>query len=147
MSSCLCHHGSLASQNYIVWYILFHTNWAISRENVFSRIFDQVTFKPDCSATEASSNLVTLDRASIHIILSKQRTTKVLIRLRGCAGWSAPLLFAYGLRHIFAWPGPIMVKIWHGRNLILLKNERMVFLNRWDQKMINEDSANEVIAH
>ena len=66
-----------------------------------SEIFDQVTFKPSCSATEA-----TLDIASIHIILPKQRTTKVLIRLRGCVGWSAPLLFAYGLRHIFAWPGP-----------------------------------------
>ena len=38
------------------------------------------------------------------IILSWQRTTKALIRLRGCAGWSAPLLFAYGIRHIFSWP-------------------------------------------
>ena len=29
------------------------------------------------------------------IILSQQRTTKTLNRLRGCAGLSAPLLFAY----------------------------------------------------
>ena len=29
-----------------------------------------------------------------------------MIRLRGCAGWSAPLLFAYGIRHVFAWPVP-----------------------------------------
>ena len=28
------------------------------------------------------------------MILSKIRTTKALIRLRGCAGWSAPVLFA-----------------------------------------------------
>ena len=28
-------------------------------------------------------------------LLSRQRTTKALIRLRGCAGWSAPLLFTY----------------------------------------------------
>ena len=28
-------------------------------------------------------------------LLSRQRTTKELIRLRGCAGWSAPLLFTY----------------------------------------------------
>ena len=28
-------------------------------------------------------------------LLSRQRTTKVLIRLRGCAGSSAPLLFTY----------------------------------------------------
>ena len=38
-----------------------------------------------------------LDRASRGITLSRQRTTKVLIRLRGCAAWSAPLLFAYGI--------------------------------------------------
>ena len=30
------------------------------------------------------------------IILSKQRIKEALIRLRGCAGCSAPLLFAYG---------------------------------------------------
>ena len=41
-----------------------------------------------------------------YVILSKQQTTKVLIRLPGCAGWSMPLLFAYGIRHVFAWPGP-----------------------------------------
>ena len=80
--------------------------WATSRENLSSGIFNQVRFKSACSATEASENLETLDIASIHIILSKQRTTKVLIRLRGCAGWSAPLLFAYVIRHSFAWPGP-----------------------------------------
>ena len=34
--------------------------------------------------------------ASRGIILSMQWTTKALIRLRGCAGWSAPLLFASG---------------------------------------------------
>ena len=28
-------------------------------------------------------------------LLSRQRTIKALIRLRGCAGWSAPLLFTY----------------------------------------------------
>ena len=33
----------------------------------------------------------------IGIILSRQRTTKVLIRLRRCADWSAPLLFSYGI--------------------------------------------------
>ena len=71
-----------------------------------SGIFYQVRFKPACSATETSLNLETLDIASTHIILSSQRTTTVLIRLRGCTGWSAPLLFLYGIRHIFAWPGP-----------------------------------------
>ena len=41
------------------------------------------------------SSLEILNLASIGIILSRQWTTKALIRLRGCAGWSAPLLFAY----------------------------------------------------
>ena len=31
-----------------------------------------------------------------------QRTTKVLISPRGCAGWSAPLLFAHTLRWVFS---------------------------------------------
>ena len=52
-----------------------------------------VRLKPVCSATEASqspeiSNIETRD------ILFRQQTPKVLIRLRECAGWSAPLLFA-----------------------------------------------------
>ena len=38
-----------------------------------------------------------LDLAGIGIILAKQRTTKVLIRLRRCVDWSAPLLFAYAI--------------------------------------------------
>ena len=31
-------------------------------------------------------------------------TTKALIRLRGCAGWSAPMLFAYD-KQVFSWCG------------------------------------------
>ena len=72
---------------------------------MFSEIFDKVRFKPACSATEDNQNPETLSIA-IHIILSKQWTTTVLVRLRGCAGWSAPLLFAYDIWHIFAWLGP-----------------------------------------
>ena len=32
--------------------------------------------------------------ASLEMMLSKKRITKALISLRGCAGWSAPLMFA-----------------------------------------------------
>ena len=42
----------------------------------------------------------------------RQRTTKALIRLRRCAGWSVPLLFAYGIKHIFSWPGSFSNNIW-----------------------------------
>ena len=35
----------------------------------------------------------------------------MLIRLRGCAGWSAALLFSYGIRQVFAWPGPLQLSV------------------------------------
>ena len=60
-------------------------------------ICDQVRHKPACSATETSSILEISAIASWGIILSKQRKTKALIRLQGCAGWSAHLLFSYGI--------------------------------------------------
>ena len=72
--------------------------WAPSSEYVSSRVCDQLRFKPACSATETSYNLEILDLETRDIILSQGRTTKALIRLRGCAGWSAPLLFAYDIR-------------------------------------------------
>ena len=59
-------------------------------------VCDQVRHKPACAATETSYSLKILNLERRGIILSRQRTTKVLIRLRGCTGWSAPLLFAYG---------------------------------------------------
>ena len=72
-------------------YLMSH----VTRKPVFG-VCDQVRLKPACSATGTSQGLGILDIASTDIILSKQRTTKALIRLRWCAGWSAPLLFAYG---------------------------------------------------
>ena len=38
--------------------------------------------------------------ASLNMVLSKKRITKALIRLRGCAGWSAPVLFAKPRRQV-----------------------------------------------
>ena len=40
------------------------------------------------------------------MVLSKQWITKALIRLRGCAVWSAPLLFANLRRQVFSRRGP-----------------------------------------
>ena len=42
------------------------------------------------------------------MVLSKKRITKALIRLSGCAGWSAPVLFASPRRQVFSRRGPIM---------------------------------------
>ena len=39
-------------------------------------------------------------------ILCNKRITKALIRLRGCAGWSAHLLFANPRRQVFSRRGP-----------------------------------------
>ena len=78
--------------------------WASLWENVSSGISDQVRLQLACSATEASMTLAILVTETRDITLSRQQTTKALIRLHGCAGWSVPLLFAYDIRHIFSWP-------------------------------------------
>ena len=57
-------------------------------------VSDQVIPKPACSATETSENGKLSLVASLDMILSKEQITKALIRLRGCAGLYAPLLFA-----------------------------------------------------
>ena len=59
---------------------------ATSRENLSSKVCDQVRLKPAYSATESSLSLEILDIAIIGIVLSKLRTTNALIRLRECAG-------------------------------------------------------------
>ena len=43
--------------------------------------------------------------------LPKKRITKALIRLRGCAGWSAPVLFANPRRQVFSRCGPFDVNL------------------------------------
>ena len=58
---------------------------------------NQVRLKPNCSAAETSLRLAISAIARRGIILSRQQTTKVLIRLCRCAGWPAPLLFVYGI--------------------------------------------------
>ena len=44
------------------------------------------------------------------MILRNKRITKVLIRLRGCAGWLAPFLFAHPREQVFSRRGPIIKK-------------------------------------
>ena len=57
-------------------------------------------------------NLPLLAIASRGIILSRQWTTKVLIRLHGCAGWSAPLFFTYGINRFSHNVAHIAFKEW-----------------------------------
>ena len=46
------------------------------------------------------------------MILFKKRITKAMIRLRGCAGWSAPVLFANPRRQVFSRRGPYYTALW-----------------------------------
>ena len=80
-------------------------NWATSWENLSSEVCDQIRLEPACSATEAKQSLETLDMEFWAIILSKRWMKRrwsacasdcVNAQLRGCAGWSVSLLFAYG---------------------------------------------------
>ena len=45
--------------------------------------------------------------ASLEIILLKKQTTKLLMILRGCAGWSGPLLLQITQKTGFLSRGPI----------------------------------------
>ena len=76
----------------------------VTRKPVFG-VCDQVRLKPACSVIEASKGHEIANIETRDIILSRQRTTKVLIRLRVCAGLSAALLFAYGEKQVFSWHG------------------------------------------
>ena len=67
-----------------------------------SGVSDQVRLKLACSATEASMRLEILVTETRDITLSRQRTTKALIRQRGC-------MFAYNIRQVFSWPGSIVI--------------------------------------
>ena len=64
-----------------------------ARKPVFG-VSGKARLKPVSSTTETSQKIEISPVASLHIILSKKRITKALIRLRGCAGWSAPVLIA-----------------------------------------------------
>ena len=79
--------------------------WAAPWEILSLGSSDEVRLKLACSATEASMRLEILVTETRDITLSRQRTIKALIRLRGWAGWAAPLLFAYDIRCLFSWPG------------------------------------------
>ena len=63
----------------------------VARKPVF-RVSEKASYKPISSATETSLKMSLA--ASLHMILFKKGITKMLTRLPGWAGWSAPVLFA-----------------------------------------------------
>ena len=64
------------------------------------------SFKPFYSATEISLKIEISPVTRLRMILSDKRITKALISLRGCVGWSAPVLFANLRRQVFSRRGP-----------------------------------------
>ena len=77
----ICHDGMLEDTNTLDG---AHMS-LIARKPVFW-VFNQVRLKPACAATDARWRLEISDTETRDIILSRHRTTKLLIRLRGCAG-------------------------------------------------------------
>ena len=77
--------------------------WAASGENLSSGF-------PTKRVSNQSSQLHRLARKlkflPVASLLSKKRITKALIRLRGCADWSAPVMFANPQRQVFSRQGP-----------------------------------------
>ena len=84
MESTLNPDNSLKVKTGVSYGVALHMSH-IMRKPVFG-VSDQVRLKQGCSASEASKSLEISDLASRGIILSRQRTIKALIRLRGCAG-------------------------------------------------------------
>ena len=72
--------GSLGC--YLLYEIIFQHSH-VKRKPTFW-VCDPGRLKPACAATEARYRLEILDIETRGIILSRRRTTKMLIRLRGC---------------------------------------------------------------
>ena len=93
-----CHHG-ISWRGRTIWLYMERYIWLymslVMRKPVFW-VWDQGRLKPACATTEAMWRLEISYIETRSIILYRQRTINVLIRLRRCACWSAPLLFAYG---------------------------------------------------
>ena len=79
-----------------------------ARKPVFGVSY-KARLKPVSSATETRQNSEISVVASLDVILFNKRITKALIRLRVCAGWSAPMLFANHRRQVIQRRGVIYV--------------------------------------
>ena len=82
---------------------ILHLSYEPHHEKTCLRGLRPVLTQTACTATEARYSLEKSDIETRGIIPSRQLTTKVLIRLHKCAGWSAPLLFAYDINRFFSW--------------------------------------------
>ena len=89
---------------YLCWLVESICHWAMSQENL-SLGFPTSYDSNQAAQLQKQARVLKLSIASRGVILSRQQTTKVLIKLCGCAGWSVPLLFAYGIKQVVSWHG------------------------------------------
>ena len=75
------------------------------RKPVFG-VSKKESFKPVSSVTETSKKIEISLVASLDMVLSNMQITKALFSLRGCAGWSGPVLFTNPRRQVFSHQGP-----------------------------------------
>ena len=89
--------------------------WASSRQNLSSG------FRQSETHTSLFGYTDQLEKLNFDIVLYKTQITKALIRLCGCAGWSAPVLFANPRRQVFSHRGPYKGAIlrWNYRKMTM----------------------------
>ena len=92
-------HGLWLSRHLWNFFQSYYDTWALTRQNL--------SFKPVSSATVTSLKIEISPVASLYMVLFQMRITMVLIRLWGCAGWSAPVLFINTRRQVFSSQGPL----------------------------------------
>ena len=91
------------------------------RKPVFG-VSDKASFKLVSTAIETSLKIEISLAASLDKIILDKRPTKALISLRGCAGWSAPVVFVNPRRQVFSHRGPYSGVT--GYNVVSLSLER-----------------------
>ena len=94
---------------------------AVSNEKVLSSMRKMCGFTSSCTCAKSHPDIYS-PMKHFNIQWFYFWTTKVLIRLRECAGWSGPSLSAYARKHVSAWRGPY-------RNSILLSFSKDETLN------------------
>ena len=76
----------------LVFIPVYHTVF-VARKHVFG-FCHQVNFIPAGTATEMRHTIEILHLGSLDVLLSRKRLAKALLRLHGCAGWSAASFYA-----------------------------------------------------
>ena len=78
--------------------------WALSLQTLSSGFLTKQDLNQSPQLQRLARKVLLVARG--YMVLSNMQITKALISLSGCAGWSAPLLFANLRRQVFSRKGP-----------------------------------------